>query len=532
MKKAIGYVRISTKDQSNFSMEGQEKYIREYAQRHSFEVVAIFKDEGRSAKSFDRPDWKHLEYFIERYSGKISVLIVAKYDRFSRNAAEGLQKIELLERKYKIIIASVFEEMYIDYDSPFFFKQRADMLVNAEFELHVIRDRTKFGNHQARSSGRFITKAPWGYVNARDEKNKPVIVLDPEKVAVIRMVYNFYLAGTAIKQIATEAREHGFSRRGHSAIRNMLSNCVYAGLISVPAYRKDPAKHVKGIHEGVIEEHNWWKVQRLLGNIARPRTIANAEVPLRGELLCFCANPFTAGNSRGKSGKYYWYYKCSTHPKINLSAIKLHSQFDEVLENLSLPETFTTYLQEKAAEILTTQLEERNGKIEVLRAELQQVEKNLDSAEEKFISGTLGQEAFTKWDSKYSGQAASLRHRLSDLEVITSAKWDLFKRNLHKLTDLKGIWHAATLIQKHIFLRQVFNYSLSYSEGAYRTPYLHPLFTHNALILNEKGLLFYEQPVRNGVESDLCTPNGNIIELSTSFLTFLNDIQSDNSIAV
>jgi len=31
MKKAIAYKRISTKDQSNFSLPGQEKHINEFA---------------------------------------------------------------------------------------------------------------------------------------------------------------------------------------------------------------------------------------------------------------------------------------------------------------------------------------------------------------------------------------------------------------------------------------------------------------------------------------------------------------------
>ena len=108
MKKAIGYVRISTKDQSNFSIEGQEKYIREYAEKHSLEIVAMFTDAGKSAKNFDRADWKLLESFIAIHHRDVDILIVAKYDRFSRNAAQGLNKIELFEKKYHIIIVSVF----------------------------------------------------------------------------------------------------------------------------------------------------------------------------------------------------------------------------------------------------------------------------------------------------------------------------------------------------------------------------------------------------------------------------------------
>ena len=67
-----------------------------------------------------------------------------KYDPLAE--MQPVSENKLIERKYHIIIISVFEQMFIDYDSPYFLSE-ADMLVTAEFELHVIRDRTKFGIH-------------------------------------------------------------------------------------------------------------------------------------------------------------------------------------------------------------------------------------------------------------------------------------------------------------------------------------------------------------------------------------------------
>src|ERR1700748_1456264 len=201
MKKAIGYIRISDKDQSNFSISGQEKYIREYCERNNLYLHSIFTDE-KSAKDFDRRAWQNLEDYMRSSYRDVDYLIVIKYDRFSRNAAAGLNKIEMIEKKYGIIVVSVFEQMSIDYDSPFYFKQRADMLVNAEFELRVIRDRTLFGMHEALSSGRYISKAPTGYLNTRDEYNKPYIVIDKDKGPVIPRIFEMYMRGTPIKAIA------------------------------------------------------------------------------------------------------------------------------------------------------------------------------------------------------------------------------------------------------------------------------------------------------------------------------------------
>lgn len=99
MKKAIAYIRISTKDQSNFSLTGQEQYIRDFATKQGYEILALFTDDGQSAKNFDRPDWKLLQQFCKDNQHQVDALIVAKYDRFSRN----LKAATLQEKKLLII---------------------------------------------------------------------------------------------------------------------------------------------------------------------------------------------------------------------------------------------------------------------------------------------------------------------------------------------------------------------------------------------------------------------------------------------
>jgi hypothetical protein len=40
----------------------------------------------------------------------------------------------------------------------------------------------------------------------------------------------------------------------------------------------------------------------------------------------------------------------------------------------------------------------------------------------------------------------------------------------------------------------VFKQNLTFSDGMFRTPFINEIFYDNYLILNEKGLLFVEQP--------------------------------------
>jgi site-specific DNA recombinase len=66
MKKAIGYIRISDKDQSNFSISGQTGIDHHLLHPQQLSPGDTFIDDGKSAKNFDRPDWKKLEAFVKK----------------------------------------------------------------------------------------------------------------------------------------------------------------------------------------------------------------------------------------------------------------------------------------------------------------------------------------------------------------------------------------------------------------------------------------------------------------------------------
>lgn len=142
---ATGYTRISTQDQSNYSLAGQEEHIRSFCEKRDYNLLKVYEDKGQSAGSFDRKNWKELERTFAKDWKNISYLIVLKYDRFSRNMTEALVMIQEIEEKLKIRILSVMEPIGIDPPFTMFFQMRAQMLLNAHVELMVIKGRVKFG---------------------------------------------------------------------------------------------------------------------------------------------------------------------------------------------------------------------------------------------------------------------------------------------------------------------------------------------------------------------------------------------------
>lgn len=524
MKKAIAYIRISTKDQSNFSLTGQEQYIRDFATKQGYEILALFTDDGQSAKNFDRPDWKLLQQFCKDNQHQVDALIVAKYDRFSRNLKEALTMIEMLEGKYNIRIISVMEYMSLDPQSPYFFQFRTQMLMGAQMEWLIIKDRTRSGMNTALKSGRFISMAPYGYINKRDEHNKPIIVIDETKAPIIKRMYQLFLQGASLKEIHLEARKNGYKNRSNSAVKFTLQSPTYAGLVKVPAYNNQPEYLTKGLHEAIIPEADWWKVQDIFNAEKQMnRTVMNEEVPLRAVLKCAAGAPLTAGNSKGKR-RYFWYYKCKCHPRINLSAIKLHEQLNELLKALSLPDHYLLYLQELIDKKIKDQQSIQDELLHAKKKELAGFQQRLDNVEEKFINNELDAAAYQKWKARYQQEIAISQKYITEISQPLEQQLIFFRDNLPKLGQLHHHYQLADLHTKQAILRTVFNSQLYYSEGCYRTPYILPAFALKAATLQEKKLLIIEQPSQNSDKILGCAPLHTPIEHLTPLLTLLKHI--------
>ncbi len=125
-------------------------------------------------------------------------------------------------------------------------------------------------------------------------------------------------------------------RKGNMIVERILSNAVYAGLIKAEPYKEHPGGLFPGIHEPIIDMISWKMVQSKFTRPAKTRTIVNDELSLRAILKCHCGNVVTGAASRGKSGQYFYYYKCRFSKHNNISAKKAHIQFDTALELMSL----------------------------------------------------------------------------------------------------------------------------------------------------------------------------------------------------
>ena len=98
----------------------------------------------------------------------------------------------------------------------------------------------------------------------------------------------------------------------------------------------------------MIISTSWQIVQSKMKKPVHSRNVLDEDLPLRGVLKCHCGNYLTGAPSRGKSGKYFYYYKCKHSKHNNISAIKSHKQLLEIWELMSIPEKALSEIRSSA----------------------------------------------------------------------------------------------------------------------------------------------------------------------------------------
>lgn len=493
--KAISYIRISTEDQSRYSLPSQERVIKEYCDRNGVDLVACFKDNGARSDTFDRPDYIALEKFIKK-NKDVKYLIIYDHSRFARSIGEALMKIKELQNKHSIAVLTTTDAIDTDFTDPMNFMFRAFQFMQAEGQLHNIRKATRTGIIQAAIDGRFPNMAPYGYKNARDDRGNAALVIVDDQADIVRFIFRQYLAGLEIESIRRQAHEMGFKRRGNSAVQRILSNPVYCGLIAVPPHKNRKNKFSKGLHSPIISEQDYWLVQDKLHKRPNYTTHKNEEVPLRGVLHCWCGRKVTAGNSRSKSGKYHWYYLCPEH-RQNLPATKLHRVFGELLDELSINKDQILELRQKLLGDIEEKLKSQETDIARVTRELKSLQLQIETAERKFLKGNVSEETYGKVIAELQGDQARHQLELAELNTNQIAYFGRLNTYLSGLENLRASFERQSIETQHQIVNLVFDNNLYYSNDFYRTPRLLHALSGNELELKEKGLLIVEKPSIN-----------------------------------
>src|SRR6266436_6415419 len=151
-KRAALYVRVSSEEQNTAA---QERALREYVQRRGWKLQQIYRDQGVSGASSNRPALNELSKACRR--GSVDVVVVWKFDRFARSLKQLMSGLEMC-RALGIDFVSVTEAVDTSLPAGELLFQLIGAV--AQFERSLIAERVRSGLANARADGKVLGRLP------------------------------------------------------------------------------------------------------------------------------------------------------------------------------------------------------------------------------------------------------------------------------------------------------------------------------------------------------------------------------------
>lgn len=275
--RIAAYCRVSTDlDEQDGSYEAQvEHYSEKIKRTDSWTLAGIYADDGKSGTNTKkRSDFNAM--IKDALDGKIDIIVTKSVSRFARNTVDSLMTIRKLKEKN---IAVIFEKENINT-----LDGTGEILITilsslAQEESRNISENVKWGIVRRFEKGKVMVNHNKFMGYTKNSEGELVIV--PEEVEVVKLVFRLYLEGLSAEKIARYLGAQGIKtatgldKWEETVVRRMLSNEKYMGdALLQKTYTVDfqtkrkvmnngivPQYYVEDDHEAIISKELFYQVQ-------------------------------------------------------------------------------------------------------------------------------------------------------------------------------------------------------------------------------------------------------------------------------
>ncbi|MGL5126313.1 MAG: recombinase family protein [Fusobacteriaceae bacterium] len=397
------YVRYSSDNQRDESLEAQLRAIEEYCKSNSYNLVQVYSDRAKSATTDKRPGFQKM--IADSAHGLFNFVIVHKLDRFSRDKYDsakykrklkdnGVRVISVTERlddsPESIILESVIEGM-----SEYYSKNLAREVMKGLSE----------NAYQCKHTG---GKPPLGYDVT---ENKKYIINEKESEAV-KLIFQMYVDNYTSGDMIRKLNELGFRTKignvwNKNSISSIVRNEKYSGVYIYNRSAKKNSKGMRNNHQNkdeadiirieggmpvIIEKELFNTVQQKLKERKNSGTvIAKTTYLLAGIVKCECGSSMH-GNRRSPKRKNkdsikvkpeYVSYRCGCRKNKSTEVCNNPEIRKEYLEEYVLRELEKNILNEALVEELAQKtseyLKEEEKNVERIKYTFEKEIKEIDT---------------------------------------------------------------------------------------------------------------------------------------------------------
>lgn len=323
MKTAAVYARYSSDKQTEQSIEGQLRVCQEYAARNNIIIVKTYIDRAMTGTNDNRDDFQRM--LKDSDLKQWDYILVYKLDRFSRNKYEmAMHRKKLKDNGVKIL--SAMENIP---DSPEGILLESLLEGMNQYFSEELSQKCRRGLRETRIKGNAIGgRIPFGW-----DKVEKKILLNEGEAAIVRDIFESYIAGKSIQKITEELNGRGIVNKDRpfleNAISTMLHNEKYTGVYRVREEIYD------NIYPKIITREIYEQAQVLLIRNSKGKHKPNVMYLLRGKTDCgYNGRRYHSWSGNDRNGNIRRYYRCDCQACPDCKGIK--SIRKEVLENAVL----------------------------------------------------------------------------------------------------------------------------------------------------------------------------------------------------
>ncbi len=472
MKNVILYCRVSTDEQADgCSLDMQELYLRRYCTSNDYNIVDVYKEDF-SAKHFDmrRPEMSRMYDYCKKHRREIEKILFLRWDRYSRNVEFAFAYKRKFYDELGIEINAI--ENPIDFTATEWSTMLSIYCGVAHTEDEKISKRTKDGIHGSQLKGKCTNKAPRGYKNCRVSKHETYVVIDNEIAPLITKIFNEVAKGI---EAPCSIRRRLCPNIAESSFLDMLRNPFYIGKIKVPAYRDDPEQIVDGLHEAIVTEEVFYRVQDILDgkrkNTPKLTKAINPDLFLRKYLVCpICGHALTGSESKGNGGKYAYYHCCHDGKHLRKPADEVNEGFVRYVSCLTPNEEVLRLYKEVLTDVRNEQGRETRNKVEDLKKEVRRVEDMLNTLDDKLLSGTISDANYNRISQRYEKQISDLKQQIEVMKNPNRANIEpKLSYSISLLDNMEGFFRDAPVAVKIKLLGSIFPEKIVFDGNNYRT---------------------------------------------------------------
>ena len=472
MRVAI-YVRVSSEMQlDGYSLDAQENACQSFAALRGWQVVKLYREEGASAKSMERPVFQQMIAAAAR--GEFDVLLVHKLDRFSRKLKDMIGIIDYFD---EIDVALVSATEQFDLSTP-----QGRMMVNVmssvnQWYLDNLSQEISKGKRQRAKSGDWNGTLSYGYTtparlrealhttkdkdklgiiasaldNSENEHDTAAII-DPFNQGGVILAFEQYATGKhTFQQIADILNEAGYrcnSRDGtglfsQTMISELLRNKFYLGMTSYGAKVKGARrKWMDGNHDAIISKELFDKVQSVRKGAAGDKAKAHNRArpyPLTPLLVQLENEKRWRGRYRKNKREYVREAKDGL-AGTSINADELEAAVMNALKGISIPDNWQQLVLKDMNMSVDSQ---PSVNVDAMKQRMERLKK-------LFVLGDISEDEYLAQRDEIKPMIQPKRkaiiHDIDDLQMVVNV-----------FNNLDMLWSVATLEEKDRLAKLLFN---------------------------------------------------------------------------